>query len=139
MSANTCFLSDFLFFKVSKIIIWNLWKYNFLFGNLSWVLWKFKKNEIRQKLDICWHCLFWFDLPTRKEEGKFKQGEIMYTKVCQRFLYSIPTLVTILNALISHSRPVHVVIDSFGCLIRYYCWLGPTKWTDRQISERNMS
>ena len=51
---------------------------------------KILKNEIRQNLDICWHCLFWFDLPIRKEEGKFKQGKILSTKVCQRFLYSLP-------------------------------------------------
>ena len=38
--------------------------------------------------------IFWFDLPIRKEEGKFKQGKIMSTKVCQRVLYSIPTLDT---------------------------------------------
>ena len=35
---------------------------------------KIEKKEIRQKLHICWHCLFLFDLPIRKEEGKFKQG-----------------------------------------------------------------
>ena len=35
-----------------------------------------------------------FDLPFRKEEGKFKQGKIMSSKVCQRFLYSILTLAT---------------------------------------------
>ena len=31
------------------------------------ILW----GQRSQKLDICWHCLFW---PIRKEAGKFKQG-----------------------------------------------------------------
>ena len=43
-----------------------------------------------KKTVICRHCLLRFDLPLRKEEGKFKQGKIMSTKVCQRFLYPIP-------------------------------------------------
>ena len=57
-----------IFSKISNNYVWNL-----------------KKYEIR-------HCLFWFDLPFRKEEGKIKQGKIMSTKVYKRFLYSIPTL-----------------------------------------------
>ena len=90
----------FHFFNVSNIIIWNLRKYQ----NLSLPVWesininpimsslKIQKNEIRQKLDICWHCLFWFDLPIRKEEGKFKQGTKMSAKICQKFLYCELTL-----------------------------------------------
>ena len=41
-----------------------------------------------------------FDLPFRKEDGKFKQGKIMSTKVCQRFLYSLPTLPIFANIIV---------------------------------------
>ena len=38
------------------------------------------------------HVHFCFDFLVTKKEGKFKQGKIMSAKVCQRFLYSLPTL-----------------------------------------------
>ena len=43
-------------------------------------VWNIKKKWNQLKTGICWHCLFWFDLPYRKEEGKFKQGT---KNVCQ--------------------------------------------------------
>ena len=100
MSANTCFCLISYFLKFLTLLFEILEKYQNLTSCLG--IYKYqsyyeffenlKKNEIRQKLDICWHCLFWFDLPIRKEEGTFKQGKIMSPKVCQRFLYSLPTL-----------------------------------------------
>ena len=97
MSANIKFLSDFIFLNFQRthdrIDIYR-------FPNRKWYFLRFQINLFEtlknmksdKKTVICWHCLFWFDLPFRKEERKFKQGSIMSTKVCQRFLYSIPTL-----------------------------------------------
>ena len=47
-----------------------LW-YFLIFQIFMFETWK-KWNET--KTGICWHCLFWFGLPFRKEEWKFKQG-----------------------------------------------------------------
>ena len=52
------------------------------------VLWKKNLKIKSDKNFICWHCLFWFDLPIRKEKGKFKQGKILSTKVFVFYTYS---------------------------------------------------
>ena len=57
--------------------------------------WKFVKTgtgKNRGFPEQCVHCLFWFDLPIRKEEGKFKQGTKYvrqgFSKVFVFFTYS---------------------------------------------------
>ena len=66
------FLSSFKYknlkyYKISNLSlpVWESININPIMSLVKWNL---------TKLDICQHCLFWFDLPLRKEEGKFIQG-----------------------------------------------------------------
>ena len=59
---------------------------------VSWVLWKILKkwNQTKTWYLLTLFILVWFT--HQKRRGKLKLGKIMSTKVCQSFLYSIPSL-----------------------------------------------
>ena len=101
MSANTYFLSDFICFKVSNIIIWNLRKYQ----NLSLPVWesininpiesslKIKKKKKSDK-NLIFADIDYFDLiyPSEKKRENSNRGQKMSAKICQKFLYCELTL-----------------------------------------------
>ena len=95
-----------------------------IFSNISnFYVWNLKENEIRQKTGICWHCLFWFGLPFRKEEGKFKQGTKNVrqglSKVFVFFTYSSYSLALV------HSTSSWLVLLELKCTI---CHDDRSKW-----------
>ena len=59
---------------------------------LSWVLWKFRKKKSDQ--NFIFADIVYFDLihPSEKKRENLNRGQKMSAKVCQRFLYSLPTL-----------------------------------------------
>jgi hypothetical protein len=68
------------------------------------------------------------DIPSRKEEGKFKQGKMMSAKVCQRFLYSLYTLEKLKQKKLSSFAklgPFGFVVSHFsmGNFLEYCIWV----------------